>query len=270
MGLRLSYLNWVDSPAASVTADAEAGDFVATNVQNRLGYKVWRTDGLEPGTTDAGLDVDFGAEREVGALGLMFPRTNDISAYDNTPAIGPSDTVRVRLYASNVEVYDSGAGACGVLQGYGTWSIWLEAPVTADAMRLDIDAISRGTEGFLDVSRVWAGPYISPRVGPSYGANRSWPADSIIAKAARGASEFVTPQESMRLWSFTLDWLDETETEELDEMERLASSAAQMLAHRTDLPAGKRDMFCRQASSSGVDASRFQLHRKSFRLIETF
>lgn len=269
MSVKISYRNWVDAESTVIAADSEAGDFVGANVQNRLGYKVWRTDGLTTGSTDAGITIEFGASRAVQAVAIAFPRTNDPGSYDETPDFGASDTVRVRLYLSNVEVFDSGVGASGVDPGHGMWALWMNAEVQCDEMRIDLDAISRDSEGFVDVARIWAGPMIAPRVGVSYGANRQWTSDSIIAKAARGESEFVTPQESLRQWSLTLDWLDDAEAEEIDDFERVVTGAGQFLAHWGTLPAGKRDMLCRQSSGTGFDASRFGINRKQLRLIES-
>lgn len=269
----ISHQNWVDASLARLTADQEASsDLAVSNLQQRRGSRLWRTDGLTESLTAAGFDVDFGASRTVQALALAFPRTNDPDVYDDTPAIAASDTIRHRL-----DVVTAGAGvvldttpiASGVLPGYGIHIYKLASPVTARYWRCDFSVPSRAAEGYLDVTRAWAGSILTPSIGISYGATRAWQSDSIIAKASRGTDEFIDKQQSLRAWSFTLDWLkDATESDSWEDFDRRMTDAGQFLICRTDLTAARGTMFARQTQSAGLDAANFGRSRKTFRILE--
>lgn len=270
----ISFFNWVDARLALITADAEASsDLVAANLANRRGSRIWRTDELSAGSTAAGFTIDFGTAREIAVLALLFPRSNDPDAYDETPAIAATDTIRHRLdltTAAAGALLDTGITACGALPGYGLHVFRLNAPVTARYWRCDLDAPSRAIEGYLDVARAWAGPILQPRVGITYGAIRAWASDSIIAKASRGTDEFIDSQESLRSWSFDLDWIDDaTEADAHEDFDRRMTTAGQFLVCRTDLTLARGAMFARQVQSPGLNAANFGKSRKSYRLLET-
>lgn len=270
----ISHQNWADAAIAVVTADQEASsDLAGANLQQRRGSKIWRSDGLTEVLTAAGFTLDFGTAREVGVLALLFPRVNDPDSYDDVPAIAASgDTIRHRLdltTASAGVLLDTTALASGVLPGFGVHVYKLATPVTARYWRCDFNVPSRAAEGFLDVARAWAGPVLAPRVGISYGATRAWQSDSIIAKASRGTDEFIDSQESLRAWSYTLDWIDDaTESDTWEDLERRITTAGQFLICRTDLTLARGTMFARQSQSAGLDAANFGKSRKTFRIIE--
>lgn len=270
----LSFLNWIDAEGARLSAAYESlPDLGVANLAQRRGSRVWRTPVLSQVMSQTFFVCDFGANREIGALALMVPRTNDPDVYSEPPMLAPGDTIRHRLDLSSPgagALLDTGHAASGVLPGYGVHVFKLSAPVTARYWRCDIDAISRGPLGYIDVARAWAGPVMSPRVGISYGATRTWQSDSIIARASRGTDEFIDAQESLRAWSFTLDYIDDaTEANAWEDFERRMTSAGQFLVCRTDLPTGRGAMFARQSQSAGLDAVNFGKSRKSFRLIES-
>lgn len=268
----LSWFNWVDAASATLTADVEAGDLVAENLRERQGYKVWRSDGLSTGATDAGLSVDFGRVREVEALAVMFPRSNDPTLYDEPEDFAASDTIRHRLSAVSAgagELYDSGAVASGVLAGYGYHVVRLNAAVNARYWRIDLDAISRADLGYVDVARVWAGPVWAPAIGFSFGDGYGWGSDSSVSRASRGVAEFVDNIEPLRTWSMALDGLSDEEREELLEFERRVTTGAQFLIARSDVSSGKGEMLARQQQSLGLSSLALARNSKAFRLVES-
>ena len=268
----LSWFNWVDAATATLDADAEAGDLVAENLRERQGYKAWRTDGLSTGVTDAGITIDFGQVRAVEALAVMFPRTNDPTLYDEPADFAATDTIRHRLSAVSAgagELYDSGVAASGVLAGYGYHVIRLPAAVNARWWRLDLDAISRAALGYVDVTRIWAGPVWAPNVGFSFGDGYGWGSDSSVSRASRGVAEFVDNIEPIRTWSLALDGLSDSEREELLEFERRVTTGAQFLIARSDVAQGKGEMLARQQQSLGMSSLAFARNSKAFRLGES-
>lgn len=268
----LSWFNWIDATTATVEADAEAGDLVATNLQERHGYKPWRTAELTPGATEAGFSVDFGRTREIECLALIFPRTNDPALYDEPAAFASDDTVRHRLSAVSAgagELYDSGVVESGVLDGYGYHVIRLPAPVEARYWRVDLDAISRGELGYVDVARAWAGPVFQPEIGFSFGDNYGWGADVTVSRASRGVAEFVDNVEALRVWTMTLEGLRPTETMQMIEFERRMTSAGQFLIARSDVDQGMGEMLARQQTPLGVSSLAHARGTKAFRLVES-
>lgn len=268
----LSHFNWIDAASATITPDAEAGDLLASNLQERQGYKSWRTDGLSMGSTDAGFVVDFGRAREVECLALVFPRTNDPALYDEPAAFDPTDTVRHRLSAVTAgagELYDSGVIASGVLDGYGYHVVRLNAPVQARYWRVDLDAISRGDLGYVDVARAWAGPVFQPEIGFSFGDNYGWGADVTVSRSSRGVAEFVDNVEALRVWNMTLEGISPAEAKELIEFERRMTSAGQFLVVRSDVDEGMGEMLARQQTSLGIASLAHARNTKAFRLVES-
>ena len=268
----LSWFNWLDASTSGIEADAEAGDLVVENLRERQGFKVWRTDGLSLGATDAGFDVDFRQVRAVQALALVFPRSNDPAEYDEPASFASTDTIRHRLSAVSAgagELYDSGVVASGVLDGYGYHVIKLSAPVNARYWRVDLDAISRADLGYVDVARAWAGPVFAPAIGFSFGESYGWQSDSSISKASRGVGEFVDNVDSLRSWSMTCEGLSDNERETLIDFERRMTAAGQFLVARSDISAGKGEMLARQQQSLGMTSLAHARNQKAFRLVES-
>lgn len=268
----LSWLNWLDAASATITADAEAGDFIAENLRRRQGFKVWRTTDLEADATEAGFTVDFGQVREIGVVALMFPRTNDSKLYDEPADFASTDTVRHRFSALTPgagELLDTGAIASGVRDGYGYHVYRLATPVSARFWRVDLDAISRAAIGYVDVGRAWAGPVFEPAVGFDFGDNYGWGADAPVSRASRGIAEFPDSIEPVRVWTLTLGGLSPAEAEDLIDFERRMNSVGQFLVVRSDVPAGMGEMFARQQQSLGLASLAHARGTKAFRLVES-
>lgn len=268
----MSWFNWVDAESAILSADAEAGELVVENLRERQGYKVWRTDGLEEGATDAGFDIDFGQARTVQVLALVFPRENDPALYDEPVSFASDDTIRHRLSAVSAgagELFDSGVVESGVADGYGYHVVKLDAPVSARYWRVDIDAISRAALSFVDVARAWAGPVFTPTIGFSFGDNYGWTSDSAISRASRGLAEFSDNIEPVRTWTLQLEGLSNTERNELIDFERRMTASGQFLIGRGDVDAGMASMLARQQQSLGLSSLAHARNSKAFRLVES-
>jgi hypothetical protein len=267
----LSWRNWVDAPDAVPTAASEAGELIATNLKRRQASSVWRTLVSSGGST-ATVTFDFARVREVGALALVFPRTNDPGVFDLAPAIGSADTIRHRLSAVSAtgsELLDTGALASGVDAGYGYHVYRLASPVNTRWWRVDISAPSRVAEGFVDVARAWAGPVFEPATNFSYGDNASWVAATDVARARRGLSDYAESAEATQAWSLSFDGVKDHEREMFDDFERLMTTGAQFLIVRPDRPVGRQAMLARQTQSSGLDSSSWRRNRKQLRLTES-
>lgn len=274
MGAWFSYRNWVDASSSELTASAEAGDLVVSNLANRYYYKRWRADELEEGSDEAWFQVDFGQTREVGCLVLLFPRTENLpDSYDETPSIHPSsDMIRHRLDADT-----PGDGALlddevvsGVVAGYGYHVYRLTTPVNARYWRCDITAPSRAGETYLDVARAWAGPVFEPNVGVSIGVSHGWQSDSAVTSAARGLTKFVDPRESLRSFVMTFNFLTDAERDAVDDLDRLMTTAGQFIVCREDLTVVKGTMLASQQRSTGLQAAgAFLRHQKQFQLVES-
>lgn len=274
MGTWFSYRNWVDASSAVFTASDEAGDLVVENLQNRYYYKRWRAAELTEEADDAWFQVDFGQAREVGCLVLLFPRTNNLpDSYDETPSIHPSsDMIRHRLDADT-----PGDGALlddevvsGVVAGYGYHVYKLSSPVSARYWRCDLEVPSRASETYVDVVRAWAGPVFEPAVGVSLGVADNWQSDSSITAAARGLTKFVDPRESLRSYVMTFNFLTSAERDQVDDLDRLMTTAGQFIVCRDDLTVVKGTMLASQQRSTGLQAAgAFLRHQKQFQLVES-
>lgn len=269
----LSWRNWVDASASSLTADNDTvGDLSVENLRERQGYKVWRTIGLSEGFTETGFNVDFGKARSVQCLALFFPRINDPNEYDPVDELAATDTVRHRLSAVSAnadEAYNSGVLQSGVLPGYGYHVVRLDAPVSCRYWRCDIDAISRAALGWVDVARAWAGPIFEPRVNFSVGDNYGWSGQGEPARASRGISEFPDNIEGLRSWSLSFEGLDAAERTQFIEFERLATNKLQFLVSRDDVDAGMGWMLSRQSQSLGVSSLAHLRNSKAMRIVES-
>ena len=274
MGTWFSHRNWVDAPDSILTASAEAGDLLVENLRNRYYYRQWRVDQLEIGSDDLWFEVDFGQVREVGCLVLLFPRFVAPNYYDVVPSIDPiTDTIRHRLDAVTAGaglLEDTGAISSGVNKNYGYHVVKLDEVVNARYWRCDISAPSRVTAGYINLVRAWAGPTIEPAVNFSFGANHGWSSDSTIQTASRGLTDFVDARESKRSFTMTFDWLNNSESDDFEELEQLMTTAGQFVVSREDLSSVKGTMFARQSRTTGLQVTGAHLrNQKSFQLVES-
>lgn len=268
----LSYINWVDAPISVITPDVEAGELVGNNLKSRYIYTVWRTTDLTVGSTDTGFTVDFGTSREVGCLALLFPRVNYPNSFDVVPAFDTEDKVKHKLDLTTPNtgaLLNTGWIDSGVIQGFGYHVYKLSSPVTARYWRCDLDAISRSTATFVDVSRAWAGPVLEPRVSFMYGAVTTWQADSPVVRPARGLSDIIDYRDSVRTYNLRFQGLLDSERDDFEDFEARVTTAGQFLFHRNDMSLARGTMLARQQKSTGLEAISFNRGGKTMQLIES-
>lgn len=281
MGLMLSYKNWCDAPDTVLTPSSEITSMKAVNIVNPLSYLVWRTL-IAAGTYTSSVSFDFGSAQTIQVLAAQFPRSVSPDLYNPPVYFAQTDSVRFTLSNSSLtgtDVLDtgylhqgstySGGTIGGVLPNFGTFACWLNAAKSAQYMTVYFQAPSRVTAGFLDVKRVWAGPVIAPTIGFQYGINHSWETAGKVLSPLRGNTTFPAFVDAKRKWSFTLGFVDNaTERDLLEDFEAYITTTGESLIHRSDLSAGRGDMFCYQAQVSGLTQNNWNKSAKSFLVSE--
>jgi hypothetical protein len=276
----IAAINRVDEAAAAFTAGSEVATLPATQLRRRELSRVWRTaDVTAPDQTDgvvdrtAGrtwLEVDLGAGYTLGIVSLIG---NNISQ---------SGYWRVRL--SNDADFDTLAWDSGPLRawapvvGYGVlpWGVWswgdvigateasfytvdshalLDVQVTARYVRIDImdDA---NAAGFVQVGRLYAGPYYQPSVNVDYGLQIEV-VDASAVEAAWGGTIYSDERTRYRVLRVQASALgdDEVLANILDYMDRRKGVIGDMvviprpLVPRTWL---HEAIYCRQQSTPAI------------------
>jgi hypothetical protein len=252
-GARLSYINWLDDPAAVFTPSKELSGMPAINVGNRTAYLKWRA--LLDGDPIVMLDIDFQQERSIQVLGAQWPRrTTPEALFDQAPAdFAPDDTIQVLLSntaAGNADVYDSGELPSNVIRHRGVWGLFLSQAYSARYMRVIFTATSRlATSGaypvaYMDLKRFWAGPLLSTRVGFNYGIGVKNYSDSTSQRPQRGTSTFTASKNSRQQHSFVMGWIDDaSEGAQVREFLTYMTNAGEFFFHRHDLPVGEQEVF---------------------------
>ena len=229
----LSWINWLDRAACTVSASSEVLTLPAVNLREPALRRRWRT---AMGTTTASISADFGAMREVGILALAQP--DDAGGVDaDGAAIGAlaaTDTVGHWLGSTpgGTDLYASGAVPGGWQRGHGLHVHALPAPVTARGWVAAIVGTSiAGPNAVLDMGRAWAGPVWQPARGNvSYGW--SWAMDdaSTVTRNPRSGVETVDRGAQARVLSFGFEVLTEADAAAMRDLRRVAGVGGQVLA----------------------------------------
>lgn len=145
--------------------------------------------------------------------------------------LASTDTVRHRLYASDgtTVLLDTGAIACGILDGYRLHIYLLAAPITAYSWRCDIVATSRGSFGFFDVARAWAAPKWQPAVGIALPWDESWNDGAANVRGKLSGGLFLGDGPQFRSANFTLDFMAVADKTQAKELSRIAGTRNQVL-----------------------------------------
>jgi hypothetical protein len=229
----LSFTNWLDRAAVSITASSEVFQLGSANLREPSLRARWRT---LPGETDAALTVDLGAAREIGVLALVQPQ--DAGGWDADGEargwMAGTDTVRHRLDLSTSGgdgVLDTGAQAGGWVQGYGVHVHVPPAALTARHWTLDLSAPSLASvPGYVDIGRAWIGPAFRPLRNFAYGASRARADSSRVQVNPRSALEAVDVGTMQRVVRFSLASLTEAEAEAvLPDLLRAVGTRGQVL-----------------------------------------
>lgn len=225
--LRIIYDNAVDR--GTVTASTTSGALVAANLQSDLKSLVHRSTG-----TSVTYTVTWSSVQTIG--GVALPATN----------LSATATVRARAYnatSGGTLLADTGAltAASGQNLGNGRWStplnanafalggavkaaVWFSGNI-ASVRRIEVDIVdSSNAAGYIDCSRLVAGPYWSPTYNADYGAQSGIEDTSTVRRTQAGD---LVPQlgflnDSM---SLNLSLLSMTERAEMVKLMRTAGTS---------------------------------------------
>ncbi len=209
--LKIIFDNVADS--ASISASNTSGTLVAANMQTDIKSKVHRSTGLSVTYT-----LTWSADVSIG--GIALPATN----------LSGSSTIRVRLYnAANTVIADSGtiSAASGLNLGLWNWnqpinantfayggvaktSYFFDQHYTARKCVIDLVDTASNLAGYIDCSRIVAGPYWSPSITADFGASVSIVDTSNTQRSEAG--DLISDRGTMydRL-SFSMGALTETD-----------------------------------------------------------
>jgi hypothetical protein len=271
----LSFTNWLDRAAVSITASSEVLQLGSANLREPSLRARWRT---LPGETDAALTVDLGAAREIGVLALVQPP--DAGGWDADGEargwMASTDTVRHRLDLSTPGgdgVLDTGAQAGGWAPGYGVHTHVPPAALTARHWRMDLSAPSlAAVPGYVDIGRAWIGPAFRPLRNFAYGASRARVDSSRVQVNPRSALEAVDVGTMQRVVRFSLASLTEDEAEAvLPDLLRVTGTRGQVLF----IPepggpyAARQSIIGRLTQVPAFSQPNFAFHAADFELRET-
>jgi hypothetical protein len=172
--LKIIFDNSAD--AATITASSTSASLVAANMQSDIKSRVHRSAGLSVSYT-----LTWVGDVSVG--GVALPATN----------LSGASTIRIRLYnAANALLADSGVNpaAPGLNLGLWNWSqpinantfayggvaktsYFFDQHYTARKCVIDLVDTSADLAGYIDCSRIVAGPYWSPSITADFGASVS-------------------------------------------------------------------------------------------------
>lgn len=243
-GTFLAYRNYIEDSDTTLVTDAVVlGDLVVDNLKTTESDDFWRID-TASGPPTGTVTATFSEDRTIGAITSQFPRGVYPGVSETALAFGSTDTIQYRLLdASDVELWDSGAVASGVVAGYMTHYI---KPSTAISgvrkLEATYVATSRTSASFADIGMLGAWPIIEPSVGFSYPGGYGWRLNNETARTTTGRV-YSARFEPLRRWSIVFDFLTTSDAAALDEMLRYSGGARQVFIRRGDLPVGKNAML---------------------------
>lgn len=253
----LSYVNHVDNSATVLSASQSAGDLSIENVRNPIIGRRWRTTSL----TAYG-QADFGANKSVGVLALVFPRDTTFPT---------SGTVRHTLdadggTAGSGAAYDSTAIAIGTVDGYGYHVHILANAVSARYWRwtFNVSGVS-----YVDTGRAWAGEAWTPSRNFAYGHGEQWDDLSQVAISPRSGAEFVDSRPRRRAVSFALPFMSSTDRDTARELQRICGLSTQLLACRDPDSPAKDTIVGRLAEVAPITQPGLPIFSTAFRIRES-
>lgn len=185
---------------ATVTTDSETSSLPVTNVQNRLAYKIWRTE-----ASTASLQLDFGSSVAWQAIVLMFTahRDPDSSADDEIDA-----TDQITINASDVAIgntellTDTVDSNVNRVRGY--FGYLASSEITSQYLEIEIAASSRSSLGYFDLGYAHVGPVFQPAYNYNRGAALGFSEESLVNVSPTSGSTFS--ESRGRLLSFSGVW----------------------------------------------------------------
>lgn len=228
-----AYENHAAQPRASITTGDTTAD--ATNQSpvahalDLLTYRQWQA----PSTSEY-IEIDFGADVEVQAVCLVFPRITDPSRKYDVQEIISTDTILHQFDAGGGSpgtgaVFDSGTIACNVKTTRGYHVLVLKNPITARYWRATITTPSRASLGYFLLSMAAAFPVFQPEFNYTYGHRIAFEDNSEVSRTPIGQSAFVASYERTLEGSFSWDFSQDPERDLWADMDEYAGSTEPVL-----------------------------------------
>lgn len=253
----LSWVNWVDNPAAILTASQEVSSLSVNNLADPIIGRRWRTT-----STTASVTIDFGANCAIGVLALRFPRdtafplsgtiVHKLDVAGGTPGAGAT--------------YNSASVPIGAVDGYG---YHIHTPPTAKVARYWRFTFAAAGVPFIDVGRAWAGAFWRPLYNIVYGYDDGWDDLSRITNSQRSGSEFVDERPRQRSFTFGLNALSKTERDDLREMQRIVGISKQLLFVKDPVSPSRESVLGRMAASTPIRHTNLPIFSKAFTVRES-
>lgn len=271
----LSFTNWLDRAAATITASSEVTNLGSANLRKPSLRARWRT---EPGETTPSLTVDLGSAREVGVLALVQPP--DAGGWDADGEargwMASTDTVRHRLDLTTPGgsgVLDTSGFAGGWVPGYGVHTYVTQTALTARHWRCNISAPSLASvPGYIDIGRAWIGSAFRPARNFAYGASTVRLDSSRVQINPRSGLEAVDVGTMQRVVRFSLAALTADEAEAvLPDLLRAAGTRNQVLfiPQAGGAYQGRQAIIGRLTQVPAFTRTNFALRAADFELRET-
>ena len=269
-GTFLAYRNYVEEADTTITTAADVeGDRVAANLKTRESDDFWRF-AVSAGNLTQSVTAEFASDQTIGVVTSQFPRSEYTGVSEASPAFAASDQIRYRLLDSaDVELWDSGTVAAGVVVGYMTHYIKPSSAVAGvRKIEATYTATSRETAGFCDVGMLGAWSIIEPAVGFSYPGGYGWRPNTDNQRSATGRP-YSARFDPLRQWQLTFDVLTNDESMTVDEMLRYSGGARQVFVRRGDLPVGKDGLLALVSAPRSME-SRTATHRQQALTFDEF
>lgn len=209
------YEDHAAQPRASVTTSDTGADAVNASpvayVLDRFSYRQWQSPSY-----DDWFEIDFGADVELQAFAVIFPRiTNPYRKYE-TQEIIATDLVQHLVDADGGTpgagaVLDTGQISCGALPTRGYSVAALTTSVTGRYWRCQITANSRTSDDFFLVSMAMAGPVFQPAYNHVFGERIAFSDNSELQRTPTGQIGFPTRNERTLAASCTWDFIQNSE-----------------------------------------------------------
>lgn len=186
--LRIIYQNLIDLSTTSISTSSLASGYSVSNLKSDIKSLTWRS----TTSTKASIILDFGSQKTVGGIVLAF--SNLTSTTPTMKIIGHNSALSFNASALTVPTspaFNTGdvscclwnslnlpqwgtdpVGSSNYSYGGGTYArVWLNSTQAATPVRyLGIEISDPGnTSGYIEVSRLIAGSYWSPKYNTGYG-----------------------------------------------------------------------------------------------------
>ena len=216
--LRIIYNNIADNTTTLVAINSDTGYSISNTKKDTKGL-VWRS---TSGNTSSTIDLSWNTSQSISSV--VLPYTN----------LSSTATIRIRIYSDSLfanVIYDSGtslavlavlpnynAGITGVNYRYsfgGGSYVRKYIPQIDNCKALKIDIVdTNNTDGFLEISRIIAGTYWSPKYNTEYGLSVGI-SDSSNKYRTQTGNLITDIGTSSKTLSFNLSYMDNNDRDVL-------------------------------------------------------